>query len=208
MAVTKHNFLVTEASRHSPGDPRRVPHRHNRSPRPGAGGSFPRTSSIPTTRVHTSRTTTPRVMTSRATTRRSNPHSMRCAQRPRLIMAAERPVLYTGGGILKARAAEPLRELAELLDIHVVTTLMNRGGFPDDHPLALGMPGMHGTYTAVTAMQEADLLDRARRALRRPGHGPSRRVRLRAPRWCTPTSTQRSSTRCARPTWPFRAMSA
>ena len=75
-----------------------------------------------------------------------------------MILAAERPVLYTGGGILKARAAEQLRELAELLDIHVVTTLMNRGGFPDDHELALGMPGMHGNYTAVTAMQQADLL--------------------------------------------------
>jgi acetolactate synthase-1/2/3 large subunit len=75
-----------------------------------------------------------------------------------LILASERPVIYAGGGILKARAAEALRALAELTDIHVVTTLMCRGGFPDDHPLALGMPGMHGTFSAVTAMQEADLL--------------------------------------------------
>ena len=75
-----------------------------------------------------------------------------------LIFESERPVIYSGGGILKARAADQLRELAELLDVHVVTTLMNRGGFPDDHPLALGMPGMHGNYTAVTALQEADLL--------------------------------------------------
>jgi acetolactate synthase-1/2/3 large subunit len=75
-----------------------------------------------------------------------------------MILASERPVLYTGGGILKARAAEQLREFAELLDIHVVTTLMNRGGFPDDHALALGMPGMHGNYTAVTVLQESDLL--------------------------------------------------
>jgi acetolactate synthase-1/2/3 large subunit len=75
-----------------------------------------------------------------------------------MILASERPVIYSGGGILKARAAEALRELAELCEIHVVTTLMNRGGFPDSHPLALGMPGMHGNYTAVTAMQEADLL--------------------------------------------------
>jgi acetolactate synthase-1/2/3 large subunit len=75
-----------------------------------------------------------------------------------LIVAAERPVIYSGGGILKARAAEVLRELAELTDIRVVTTLMNRGGFPDDHPLCLGMPGMHGNYTAVTALQESDLL--------------------------------------------------
>ena len=76
----------------------------------------------------------------------------------RLILASERPVLYVGGGILKARAAEALRELAELTDIHVVTTLMARGAFPDDHPLCLGMPGMHGNATAVTAMQQADLL--------------------------------------------------
>ena len=75
-----------------------------------------------------------------------------------LILAAERPVIYAGGGILKARAAEVLRELAELTGIHVVTTLMARGAFPDDHPLALGMPGMHGNYTAVTAMQRSDLL--------------------------------------------------
>ena len=76
----------------------------------------------------------------------------------RLILAAERPVLYVGGGVLKARAADEVRELAELTGIHVVTTLMARGAFPDDHPLALGMPGMHGNATAVTAMQRSDLL--------------------------------------------------
>ncbi|HEV7862339.1 MAG TPA: acetolactate synthase large subunit [Acidimicrobiia bacterium] len=76
----------------------------------------------------------------------------------RLILAAERPVIYAGGGILKARAAEALKELAELTGIHVVTTLMARGAFPDDHPLCLGMPGMHGNYTAVTTIQQSDLL--------------------------------------------------
>ena len=75
-----------------------------------------------------------------------------------LLCGAERPVLYIGGGILKARAAEALRALAEMTGIPVVTTLMARGAFPDDHPLCLGMPGMHGNYTAITAMQEADLL--------------------------------------------------
>ena len=72
-----------------------------------------------------------------------------------LILHAERPVLYAGGGILKARAAEALRELAELLADPVVTTLMARGAFPDSHELCLGMPGMHGNCTAVTAMQKA-----------------------------------------------------
>ena len=75
-----------------------------------------------------------------------------------LIRTAERPVLYVGGGILKARAADALRALAELTGIGVVTTLMARGSFPDSHELCLGMPGMHGNYTAVTAMQESDLL--------------------------------------------------
>ena len=75
-----------------------------------------------------------------------------------LIATARQPVIYAGGGILKARAAEALRELAELTGIPVVTTLMARGAFPDDHELCLGMPGMHGNYTAVTAMQQADLL--------------------------------------------------
>ncbi|HIM85940.1 MAG TPA: biosynthetic-type acetolactate synthase large subunit [Acidimicrobiia bacterium] len=75
-----------------------------------------------------------------------------------MIRAAERPVLYVGGGVLKARAAEALRRFVEMTGIHVVTTLMARGAFPDSHELCLGMPGMHGNFTAVTAMQEADLL--------------------------------------------------
>jgi acetolactate synthase-1/2/3 large subunit len=75
-----------------------------------------------------------------------------------LILQAQRPVIYAGGGILKARAAEALRALAERTGIPVTTTLMARGAFPDSHPLCLGMPGMHGNYTAVTAMQRADLL--------------------------------------------------
>jgi acetolactate synthase I/II/III large subunit len=85
-------------------------------------------------------------------------HPKMIRQAAELILSARRPVVYAGGGILKARAAETLRELAELCDIHVVTTLMARGAFPDDHPLALGMPGMHGNYTAVTSMQQSDLL--------------------------------------------------
>jgi len=76
----------------------------------------------------------------------------------RLICSARQPVIYAGGGILKARASEALKELAELTGIHVVTTLMARGAFPDDHPLCLGMPGMHGNFTAVTSMQQCDLL--------------------------------------------------
>ena len=85
-------------------------------------------------------------------------HSGMIKEAAKLIAAAERPVIYAGGGILKSGAWQALRELAELTGIHVVTTLMGRGCFPDDHPLCLGMPGMHGNFTAVTAMQQADLL--------------------------------------------------
>jgi acetolactate synthase-1/2/3 large subunit len=79
-------------------------------------------------------------------------------QAAELITAAHRPVFYVGGGVLKARASEALRVLAERTGIPVVTTLMARGAFPDSHPQALGMPGMHGHYTAVTALQRSDLL--------------------------------------------------
>jgi acetolactate synthase-1/2/3 large subunit len=89
-------------------------------------------------------------------TTRGHPRMVREAAR--LIANARRPVIYAGGGILKARAAEALRELVDMTGIPVVTTLMARGSFPDEHPLCLGMPGMHGNYTAVTAMQKADLL--------------------------------------------------
>ena len=75
-----------------------------------------------------------------------------------MIATASRPVLYVGGGVIKARATAGLRELAELTGAPVVTTLMARGAFPDSHPQHLGMPGMHGTVAAVAAMQRADLL--------------------------------------------------
>ena len=89
---------------------------------------------------------------------RTEPDPAAVAEAAELICAARRPVIYSGGGILKSRAADALLRFAELVQVPVVTTLMNRGGFPDDHPLCLGMPGMHGNYTAVTAMQRADLL--------------------------------------------------
>jgi acetolactate synthase-1/2/3 large subunit len=85
-------------------------------------------------------------------------HPRRVKEAVDLIAHAKRPVLYVGGGIIKANASAELRRFAELSGAPVTTTLMGRGGFPDDHPLALGMPGMHGTYTAITALQKADLL--------------------------------------------------
>jgi len=87
-----------------------------------------------------------------------HPHGKQIREAARLMVAARRPVLYVGGGVLKAGATESLRRLAELTGIPVVTTLMARGAFPDSHPQHLGMPGMHGTVAAVYALQKADLI--------------------------------------------------
>ncbi|MFF2315833.1 acetolactate synthase large subunit [Arthrobacter sp. NPDC058097] len=85
-------------------------------------------------------------------------HNKQVREAAKLISAASKPVLYVGGGVVKAHAAAELRELAELTGAPVVTTLMARGVFPDSHPQHVGMPGMHGTVSAVTALQQADLL--------------------------------------------------
>ena len=87
-----------------------------------------------------------------------NPHHLRIAEAIRLIEDSERPVLYVGGGIIKAEASEALTSFAEAANIPVVTTLMGRGAIPDSHPNALGMPGMHGLYAATTAIQKSDVL--------------------------------------------------
>ncbi|MBA3248810.1 MAG: acetolactate synthase large subunit [Geodermatophilaceae bacterium] len=86
------------------------------------------------------------------------PHGKQVREAARLMATARRPVLYVGGGVLKARATAELRVLAEVTGIPVVTTLMARGAFPDSHRQNLGMPGMHGTVTAVTALQRSDLI--------------------------------------------------
>lgn len=75
-----------------------------------------------------------------------------------LIAQAQKPVFYVGGGVIRAHAAEELKQLVEFVGAPVVTTLMARGAFPDSHEQHLGMPGMHGTVPAVLALQEADLL--------------------------------------------------
>jgi acetolactate synthase I/II/III large subunit len=91
----------------------------------------------------------------RPTTR---PHGKQIREAARLIATARRPVLYIGGGVIRAQATAALRELAELTGAPVVTTLMAKGAFPDSHPQHVGMPGMHGTVAAVAAMQRSDLL--------------------------------------------------
>ena len=86
------------------------------------------------------------------------PDSGAIADAAALITQSSKPVIYVGGGVIKANANRELLQLAELLGAPVVTTLMARGAFPDSHTLHLGMPGMHGTVAAVTALQKADLL--------------------------------------------------
>ncbi|HEU4545144.1 MAG TPA: acetolactate synthase large subunit [Microlunatus sp.] len=88
----------------------------------------------------------------------TKPHGKQVREAARLIAESKRPVLYVGGGVLKAQASKELRELADLTGIPVVTTLMALGCFPDSHPQNMGMPGMHGDVAAVGALQRSDLL--------------------------------------------------
>ncbi|MBA2552975.1 MAG: acetolactate synthase large subunit, partial [Geodermatophilaceae bacterium] len=152
MPITKHNYLVTDAA-HIPRVIAEAFHIASTG-RPGpvlvdipkdvlqAGTTFawPPTTDLPGYRP---------VL---------RPHSKQIREAARLIASAQRPVLYVGGGVLKARATTELKVLAEATGIPVVTTLMARGAFPDSHRLNLGMPGMHGTVTAVTALQRSDLI--------------------------------------------------
>lgn len=88
----------------------------------------------------------------------TKPHSRQVREAAKLIGASHKPVLYVGGGVIRGEASAELLELAELTGIPVVTTLMARGAFPDSHPQHMGMPGMHGTVSAVAALQKSDLL--------------------------------------------------
>jgi acetolactate synthase-1/2/3 large subunit len=85
-------------------------------------------------------------------------HNKQVREAAKLIAAASKPVLYVGGGVVKAHASAELLALAEATGAPVVTTLMAKGAFPDSHPQHMGMPGMHGTVSAVTALQQSDLL--------------------------------------------------
>ncbi|HOK58023.1 acetolactate synthase large subunit [Methanothrix sp.] len=85
-------------------------------------------------------------------------HQLQIRRAAEVLMAAERPVIYAGGGVRYADAHEELFQLATRLNAPVTTTLMGMGCFPTDHPLSLGMLGMHGTKYANLAVQEADVL--------------------------------------------------
>src|SRR5699024_3306020 len=152
MPITKHNFLVGEAA----DIPRVIAEAFHlaESGRPGAvlvdipkdilqadtTFSWPPELNLPGYRPVT------------------KPHGKQVREAARMIARAEAPVLYVGGGLIKSEASAELLELAELTGSPVVTTLMARGAFPDSHPQHCGMPGMHGSVSAVAALQRADLL--------------------------------------------------
>lgn len=88
----------------------------------------------------------------------SKPHTKQLKAAAKLMAQAERPILYVGGGALAAEATEELRQLVEITDFPVVLTLTAQGAFPSSDPHCLGMPGMHGSVPAVTALQRADVM--------------------------------------------------
>ncbi|MGH3887825.1 MAG: thiamine pyrophosphate-binding protein, partial [Pseudonocardiaceae bacterium] len=152
MPITKHNFLVT--------DPAEIPRAIAEAFHIAATGRpGPVLVDIPkdVLQAQTTFCWPPEINLPgyRPTTR---PHGKQIREAARLIATARRPVLYVGGGVIRARATALLRELVELTGAPVVTTLMARGAFPDSHPQHVGMPGMHGTVAAVAAMQRSDLL--------------------------------------------------
>ena len=152
MPITKHNFLVTDPAE----IPRAIAEAFHLS---STGRPGPVLVDIPkdVLQAQTIFCWPPEINLPgyRPTTR---PHGKQIREAARLIATARRPVLYVGGGVIRARATAALRELAELTGAPVVTTLMARGAFPDSHPQHVGMPGMHGTVAAVAAMQRSNLL--------------------------------------------------
>ncbi|WP_093593121.1 acetolactate synthase large subunit [Lentzea waywayandensis] len=152
MPITKHNVLVTD-----PADiPRAIAEAFHIA---STGRPGPVLVDIPkdVLQEQTSFSWPPemRLPGYRPTTR---PHGKQVREAAKLIVNARKPVLYVGGGVIKADAHAELLRLAEESGIPVVTTLMARGAFPDSHEQHMGMPGMHGTVAAVAAMQKSDLL--------------------------------------------------
>jgi acetolactate synthase-1/2/3 large subunit len=152
MPITKHNFLVTD-----PGD----------IPRTVAEAFYIASTGRPGPVLVDVAKSALQAMTTYAWPAELNlpgyrpvtrPHSKQIREAAKLILGARRPVLYVGGGVIRARASKELRILAEFTGMPVVTTLMARGAFPDSHPQHLGMPGMHGTVPAVASLQRSDLI--------------------------------------------------
>jgi acetolactate synthase I/II/III large subunit len=152
MPITKHNFLVTRAE----DIPRTVQEAFHIA---GTGRPGPVLVDIAKDALQ-ARTTFqwPPVMDLPGYRPVTKPHAKQIREAAKLITQAKRPVLYVGGGVVKSGATAELKVLAELTNAPVTTTLMALGSFPDSHPLHVGMPGMHGAVTAVTALQKCDLI--------------------------------------------------
>jgi acetolactate synthase-1/2/3 large subunit len=85
-------------------------------------------------------------------------HAGQVRRAAQMMVEAQRPMIYAGGGVIASEASAELRELVELLDAPAVCTLMGLGGLASEHPCFISMPGMHGSYAANMAMTQADLL--------------------------------------------------
>src|ERR1044072_3676968 len=152
MPITKHNFLVTKAE----DIPRVIAQAFHIA---STGRPGPVLVDIAKDALQAKTTFSwPSVMDLPGYRPVTKPHAKQIREAAKLITSAKRPVLYVGGGVIKAQATAELRVLAELTGAPVTTTLMALGAFPDSHPLHVGMPGMHGAVTAVTALQKADLI--------------------------------------------------
>jgi acetolactate synthase-1/2/3 large subunit len=152
MPITKHSFLVTKAE----DIPRAIAQAFHIA---STGRPGPVLVDIPKDILQAKTTFSwPPVMDLPGYRPVTKPHAKQIREAAKLITQAKRPVLYVGGGVLKARATAELKVLAELTGAPVTTTLMALGAFPDNHPQHLGMPGMHGAVAAVTALQKADLI--------------------------------------------------
>jgi acetolactate synthase-1/2/3 large subunit len=152
MPVTKHSFLVTD-----PADiPRRIAEAFHIA---STGRPGPVLVDIAKSALQTRTTFTwPNELDLPGYHPTVKPHAKQVREAARLLATARRPILYVGGGVIRANATELLRTLTDLSGAPVTTTLMARGALPDSHPQHLGMPGMHGTVAAVAALQRADLI--------------------------------------------------
>ncbi|MDH4179608.1 MAG: biosynthetic-type acetolactate synthase large subunit [Armatimonadota bacterium] len=152
MPITKHNYLVTDAT----DIPRMVKEAFHiaRTGRPGPVLiDFPR--DMQQAQIEFDYPETVELPGYRPTL---TGHPMMIKRAAELLDSAQRPLIYGGGGVNSADAQEELLALAERIDAPVTMTLLGKGGFPEDHDLCLGMPGMHGTAYANYALHEADVI--------------------------------------------------
>ncbi|MGQ9532675.1 MAG: biosynthetic-type acetolactate synthase large subunit [Desulfotomaculales bacterium] len=152
MPITKHNYLVTDA-RHVPRVVREAFHIA------GTGRPGPVLIDLPRDVQNAEiEFRYPESVSLRGYKPVYRGHPNQIQQAAQMIRESRRPVIYAGGGVITSEAAEELRALAETIGAPVTNTLMGLGSFPEDHPLFLGMLGLHGTKYANLAVTHCDLL--------------------------------------------------